>query len=76
MFPGYTEKILSTLLSHTEYPNSAQLAVLFVDATGPPLDSTEKMTLYMEALIRTDVDTAFRYQVPLSHPYLTVAHGS
>lgn len=63
MYPGYTDKILSTLLKHSDDPRAAQLAVLYVDATGPVLDSTDKMTMYMKALIRTDVASAFRYQV-------------
>jgi hypothetical protein len=61
--PGYTEVILAALLKHSSYPNAAQLAVLFVEATKPVLDTPEKMTLYMDALIRTDLDSAFRYQV-------------
>jgi hypothetical protein len=61
--PGYTEIILTALLKHSSYPNAAQLAVLFVEATKPVLDTPEKMALYMEALIRTDLDAAFRYQV-------------
>jgi hypothetical protein len=61
--PGYTEKILGLLLKHSEYPNTAQLAVLFIEATKPPLDNSEKMSLYMEALIQTDLDVAFKYQV-------------
>jgi hypothetical protein len=61
--PGYTDKILELLLRHTEYPNAAQLAVLFIEATRPPLDSTEKMTLYLTALLQTDFDSAFKYQV-------------
>lgn len=61
--PGYTEKILSLILKHSDYPGAAQLAVLFIEATRPPLDSTEKMILYMEALIQTDIDGAFNYQV-------------
>lgn len=62
--PGYTEVILSALLKHTEYPNAAQLAVLFVESTKPVLDTPEKMTMYMDALILTDIDSAFKYQVP------------
>jgi len=50
-------------LKHSEYPNAAQLAVMFIEATRPPLDSTENMTLYMTALIQTDLDAAFKYQV-------------
>jgi len=61
--PGYTEKILALLLKHSEDPNASQLAVLYIEATRPLLDSTEKMTLYMNALIRTDLDAAFKYQV-------------
>lgn len=54
---------MKLLLRHTEYPNAAQLAVVFIEATRPVLDSTEKMTLYMNALIQTDLDAAFKYQV-------------
>lgn len=61
--PGYTEKILSLLLKTSDHSNSAQLAVLFVEATRPALDSVDKMALYMDALIRTDFDAAFKYQV-------------
>jgi hypothetical protein len=61
--PGYTEIILAALLKYSNYPNAAQLAVLFVEATKPVLDTPEKMTLYMEALIRTDLLAAFKYQV-------------
>ena len=74
--PGYTDKILATLLRHSEYPNTAQLAVLFVESTRPILDSTEKMSLYMDALIRTDLDAAFKYQVYYSIHRLTEAYGS
>ena len=63
VYPGYTDKILSTLLNHSDESHAAHLAVLYVEATAPVLDSTDKMTMYMDALIRTDVDSAFRYQV-------------
>ena len=63
MVPGYTEKILGLLLRHTEHPNAAQLAVLFIEATKPALDNSEKMTLHMNAMIQTDLDAAFKYQV-------------
>ena len=56
---------MALLLRHSEDPNAAQLAVLYVEATRPLLDSTEKMTMYMNALIRTDLDAAFKYQVIL-----------
>jgi len=69
--PGYTEFILNVLLRHSEYPNVAQLAVLFVEATKPALDTAEKMSLYMEALIQTDLDAAFKYQVRHSISSLT-----
>ena len=61
--PGYTEIILSSLLKHSQYPNAAQLAVLFVESTKPVLDTPEKMTMYMDALTLTDIDSAFKYQV-------------
>jgi hypothetical protein len=54
---------LALLLRHSEDPYAAQLAVLYVEATRPLLDSTEKMSMYMNALIRTDLDAAFKYQV-------------
>jgi hypothetical protein len=66
--PGYTDKILELLLRQTDYPNAAQLAVLFIEATKPPLDSTEKMTLYMQALLQTDFHSAFKYQVSSLYP--------
>jgi hypothetical protein len=73
--PGYTEKILGLLLKHSEYPNAAQLAVLFIEATKPPLDNSEKMMLYMDGLIQTDLDAAFKYQVsPLLMSVLMVAY--
>ena len=61
--PGYTEVILAILLRHSEYPNAAQLAALFVEATKPALDTAEKMSLHMESLLQTDIDAAFKYQV-------------
>ena len=61
--PVYTEIILSSLLKHSQYPNAAQLAVLFVESTKPVLDTPEKMTMYMDALTLTDIDSAFKYQV-------------
>jgi hypothetical protein len=74
--PGYTEKILSLLLKNSDQVKGAQLAVLFVESTRPPLDSPEKMTLYMEALIRVDFDAAFKYQVFALLSRLIVANGS
>jgi protein ELYS len=67
--PGYTEVILKVLLEHTEYPNVAQLACLFIESVKPPLDDAEKMSLYMDALIQTDMNAAFKYQVLSSRRY-------
>lgn len=67
--PGYTDTILHILLRQSDYPNGADLAVMWIESTKPALDTAEKMSLYMEALLRTNIDAAFKYQV---HPSVAI----